>query len=107
MKWRLTFWPRDWSGPLSEPPMLPPMSRARMSCRRRGRCISEGDSAISILLASIGHHSLSHFQKPMQLADAGGVAHFAQRLGFDLANALAGDPKLAADLFERARIAVA
>jgi hypothetical protein len=31
-----------------------------------------------------------------ELPDAGGVAHFAQRLGLDLADALAGDLELAA-----------
>src|SRR5487761_2742424 len=46
-------------------------------------------------------------QKPLQMADARGMAHFAERLGFDLADALARDAKLLADFFERARVAVA
>jgi hypothetical protein len=37
----------------------------------------------------------------------GGMAHFAQRLGFDLADALAGDVELAAHFLQRARVAVA
>ena len=43
----------------------------------------------------------------MELADAGGVAHFAQGLGFDLADAFAGDLELPPHLFERAGLAVA
>ena len=43
----------------------------------------------------------------MQLADARGVAHFAERLGLDLPDALARDAELLADFFERARVAVA
>src|SRR5688572_18181061 len=42
------------------------------------------------------------FEEALQLADAGGVAHFAEGLGFDLADALAGDLELFADFFERA-----
>src|SRR5580698_10181850 len=46
------------------------------------------------------------FQEALKLADAGGVAHFPQGLGFDLANALAGDIELFADFLEGAGIAV-
>ena len=42
----------------------------------------------------------------MQLTDTGGVSHFAQGLGFDLADALAGHLELPTDLLQRARIAV-
>jgi hypothetical protein len=35
------------------------------------------------------------------------VAQLVERLGLDLADALAGDPKTLADLFERALVAVA
>ena len=42
----------------------------------------------------------------MQLADARRVTHLAQGLGFDLADAFAGDFELLADFFERAGVAV-
>jgi hypothetical protein len=42
----------------------------------------------------------------MELADTGGVAHFAQGLRFDLTNPFAGDLELATDLFEGAAVAV-
>src|SRR5918912_2447349 len=41
-----------------------------------------------------------------QLARAGGVAQLAQRLGLDLADPLAGDAELAADLLQRPLAAV-
>ena len=41
-----------------------------------------------------------------ELAAVARVAQLAQRLGLDLADALAGDAELAADLFERAELAV-
>src|SRR5258706_14466555 len=47
-----------------------------------------------------------NLQKPLQMADARGMAHFAERLGLDLPDAFTGDAKLLADLFERARIAI-
>ncbi len=53
-----------------------------------------------------------YFSSPRQLdeafefADAGGVTHFAEGFGFDLADALAGDLELAADFFEGAAVAV-
>jgi hypothetical protein len=47
------------------------------------------------------------FEEALELADAGGMAHFAEGLGFDLADALAGDVELAADFLEGAGIAVA
>ncbi len=46
------------------------------------------------------------FDEAFQLPDAGGVAHFPQSLGLDLADALAGDLELAADFLERAAVAV-
>ena len=50
---------------------------------------------------------LCDFQIAVQLADARGVPHFAERFGFDLPDALARDPELAADFFERPRVAIA
>ena len=46
------------------------------------------------------------FDEAFELPDAGGVAHFPQCLGLDLADALAGDLELAADFLERAAVAV-
>ena len=40
------------------------------------------------------------------MADTGGVAHFAEGFGLDLADALAGDAELAADFLEGAAVAV-
>src|SRR5882757_3182797 len=48
-----------------------------------------------------------NLQKPLQMAETRGMAHFAKRLGLDLPDALARDPELLADFFERPRIAVA
>ncbi len=45
-------------------------------------------------------------EEAVQLADARRVAHLAERLGLDLADALAGHLELLADLFERAAVAV-
>ena len=42
----------------------------------------------------------------MQLANTGRVAHFTERFGFDLPDALTGHLKLAADLFECSRVAI-
>ena len=39
------------------------------------------------------------FKEAVKLTDAGGVTHFAECFGLDLADTLAGDLKLAADLF--------
>jgi hypothetical protein len=39
------------------------------------------------------------FKEAVKLTDTGGVTHFAERFGFDLAYALTGDLKLAADFF--------
>ena len=50
---------------------------------------------------------LVDLEKALELADAGGVAHFAEGLGFDLADALAGDLELLADFLEGAGVAVA
>jgi len=47
-----------------------------------------------------------NFQKAVQLADARGVAHFAERLGLDLTDAFARDFEILADFFQRARTAV-
>src|SRR5690349_12252846 len=47
------------------------------------------------------------FQKGAQLPRSGRVAELAQRLGFDLADALAGDREVLADLLERVLAAVA
>ena len=41
------------------------------------------------------------------MADARGVTHFAEGLGFNLTDAFAGDAELLADFFQRARITVA
>src|SRR5512140_2007322 len=41
------------------------------------------------------------FQEGLQHAAAGGVPQLAQRLGFDLANALPGDGKALSDFFQR------
>jgi hypothetical protein len=62
-----------------------------------------GDKFIPQVLLKI---RLFEFQKSVQLPDARGVPHFAERLGFDLPDALARDPELAADFFERARVAI-
>mgnify|MGYP000206134575 CR=1 FL=1 len=45
------------------------------------------------------------FKEAVKLTDTGGVTHFAECLGLDLADALAGDLKLATDLFSRPRLA--
>ena len=55
-----------------------------------------GDKFIPKVLLKI---CLFEFQKAIQLPDARGVPHFAERLGFDLPDALARDPELAADFF--------
>jgi hypothetical protein len=39
------------------------------------------------------------FKEAVKLTDTGGVTHFAQCFSLNLADALAGDLKLAADLF--------
>src|SRR5581483_5843630 len=49
----------------------------------------------------------TQFQKSLQQPDAGGMAHFSQRLGLDLPDPFARDAELLADLFQRARIAIA
>jgi hypothetical protein len=46
------------------------------------------------------------FDEAFQLPNAGGVAHFPEGLGFDLADPLAGDLELAADFLKRAAVAV-
>ena len=46
------------------------------------------------------------FEEPFELPDTRGVAHFAEGLGLDLADAFAGDLELPADLLERAAVAV-
>ena len=46
------------------------------------------------------------FEEAFELPDAGRMAHLAQRFGFDLADAFAGDLKLAAHFFERAAVAI-
>ena len=50
---------------------------------------------------------LLRLQEAFDLPLAGRVAHFAQRFGFDLADALARDAELAANFFQRATVAVA
>src|SRR5687767_8891894 len=57
--------------------------------------------------ASSASERLFDFDKALQLADARGVPHFSQGLGFDLTDAFAGDFKLLADFLESARIAIA
>src|SRR2546423_14468635 len=42
------------------------------------------------------------FQKSVQMAEAGGMPHFAERLGFDLTDALASHPELAAHFLQGA-----
>ena len=74
--------------------------RGRRSTSRR----AEGDWQ-RLVLERLGH--FSDFEKAVQLADAGGVAHFAQGLGFDLTDAFASDAELPADFLERAWRAVA
>ena len=54
---------------------------------------------------SVGSRS-RQLDEAFQLPDAGGVAHFPEGLGFDLADPLAGDLELAADFFKRAAVAV-
>ena len=54
----------------------------------------------SILLHLVG------FEEAFELANPGRVTHFAKRLGFDLANPLAGDFELAADFFESSTVTV-
>ena len=41
-------------------------------------------------------------KEAVKLSDAGGVAHFAQGFGFNLADTFAGDIKLFSDFFKRA-----
>ena len=48
-----------------------------------------------------------YFQEAMELADAGGVTHFAQRLSFDLSDALASHSELPADFLQGSGVAVA
>ena len=49
---------------------------------------------------------IGSFEEAFELADARRVTHLAQRLGFDLADALAGDPELPAHFLQRAAVAV-
>src|SRR3712207_1897707 len=56
--------------------------------------MSAGVKALKVLLT----HAL---KERLELARARRVAEFAQRLGFDLSDALAGDGEVLADLFER------
>ena len=46
------------------------------------------------------------FEEAFELTDTGRMAHFSERFGFDLADALAGDVKLASDFFECAAITI-
>ena|SRR5215467_1726752 len=46
------------------------------------------------------------FQETFELPDPGRVSHFAQRFGFDLADALSGDLELATHFFKRAAVAI-
>src|SRR5271170_5925643 len=57
-----------------------------------------------------GNAALFHrlkFQEALELAHARGMAHFAQGLGFNLPDPLAGHVKLAANLLKGARVTVA
>ena len=47
------------------------------------------------------------FEEALELADARGVAHLAERLGLDLADTLARDPELLPNLLQGTRTAVA
>src|SRR5204863_10168373 len=57
--------------------------------------------------AFTGTSDAGAFQEGLQLAAAAGVAQLAERLGLDLADALARDREILADLFERVLAAVA
>src|SRR5262249_35841197 len=46
------------------------------------------------------------FKKSLQLSNTGWMPHFAQRLGFDLANALASNLELPAYLFEGSAVSI-
>ena len=54
------------------------------------------------------HFSLraGKLDEAFQFADAGGVAHFPQGFGLDLADPFAGDLELTSDFFEGAAVAV-
>src|SRR5262249_16118270 len=60
-----------------------------------GRSARGGESLYPQILT--GLFDLLDFQEAVQLADAGGMPHFSEPLGFDLANALARDAKLFSD----------
>lgn len=49
----------------------------------------------------------AHFEKSVQLTDAGGMTHLAQGLGFDLANSLARDAELLSNFLERSSVTIA
>ena len=49
---------------------------------------------------------LNGFQEPFEFAAAGRVPQFAQRFGFDLPDAFAGDVVLFANFLQRPRIAI-
>src|SRR5258705_11955823 len=52
------------------------------------------------------HFDLLDLEEAVQEQDASRMTHFAQRLGFDLADAFTRDAKLTANFLERSRVAV-
>src|SRR5512146_3320720 len=56
--------------------------------------------------AGLTVHDLAHLDKAVKLADPRRMPHLTQGLGFDLAEAFAGDAELLADLFQGAVIAI-
>jgi hypothetical protein len=93
--------------------------------RRRGglgadvdRCKEDALGAVTMNASSFGtlnaegrtinveRSLLACFEETFELADAGGVAHFAERFGFDLTDSFAGDAELSAHLFERSAVTV-
>lgn len=64
------------------------------------------DSAPARVGSESSLRKIGELNKALQLADTGGVAHFTQSLGFDLANALTGNLELTTDLFKGAGVTV-
>ena len=101
-------------GPLGDPTLPSVQDRC---CRTDGLARLEGTHGIvgmtqDFLVGFIGPSILqtgngfqlcgSHFvrvEEALELADTGRVTHFAESLGLDLSDALAGDLELATDLF--------
>jgi hypothetical protein len=49
---------------------------------------------------------LAGFEETFELANAGGMAHFSERFGFDLTDPFAGDTKLPAHFLEGPAVTV-